>query len=55
MVIHLVVPEQRLITISPEEIPCPDILVRKLKFLFRKRTMHNMIVMFAMQLICIEY
>jgi hypothetical protein len=54
MVIHLIIPKQRLITVSPEEIPCPDILVGKLELLFRKRTMGSMIVMFTIQLPSIE-
>ena len=54
VIIHLIIPKQRLITITPKEIPCSNILIRKFKFFFRERSMDSMIVMFNVQFIRIE-
>jgi hypothetical protein len=54
MIIHLVVPKQRLIAISPKEILDPNVLIWELDFLFGKRSMDAVIVMFGIQFICIQ-
>ena len=54
MIIDFVIPEQCLITISPEKVLCPDILVRELDFLLGKRTMDRVIVMLGVQFISVE-
>ena len=54
VIIHLIIPKQSLITITPKEILCPNILIWKFKFFFRERSMDSMIVMFNVQFIGIE-
>jgi len=54
MIIHLIIPKQCLITISPGEILDSDVLIRELDFLVREGSMDAMIVMFRIQFICIQ-
>ena len=54
VIIHLIIPEQRLITIAPKEILGPNILIRKLNLLLRKWSMDRMIIMLHVQFVRIQ-
>jgi hypothetical protein len=54
VIVHLIIPKQRLVTISPEKVLDTDVLVGKLNLFLGKRSMGFMIVMFRIQLPSIE-
>ena len=54
MVVHFVIPKQCLITISPEEILDPNVLVWKFDFFIGEGSMDRVIVMFGVQFICVQ-
>jgi hypothetical protein len=47
MMIHLVIPKQRLVPIAPPKSLGPDILIGKLDFLLGKRAVDFVIVVFT--------
>jgi hypothetical protein len=46
MIIHRIIPKQRLITITPKEVLRPDILIRVLDSLLQRREMRPVFPMF---------
>ena len=54
MIIHLIIPESRLIPISPKEVLRPDVLIRILDSLFQGREMAPVLPMLAPQVVGVD-